>query len=260
MGADDGRVEDQPLQVGVLQGLEQQPPGALPGPAVETLPDGVPVAEAFGQVAPGDAGSGPPQDGVDEEAVVLGQPAGLAGPSRQQVLDAVPVGIRDGVAVRHGRPSVASGEGRSLPKPPRCCPHGLAEKDFPVFMEAKRARLWYPDLTLGTARPDPNLQVGSVQSDVSKLRDERSQRKKDGKEDINCQLIVWGICETDSNQDDPYQFFRDVGNGVLMHQLRWLPLKWQCPSTADIRASKVLLPVVERALWIALAEVDPPTP
>ena len=49
--------------------------------AVEALPDRVPLAEALGQVPPGDPGLGNPQDGVDKQPVVLGQPTGLAGPT-----------------------------------------------------------------------------------------------------------------------------------------------------------------------------------
>jgi hypothetical protein len=45
------------------------------------------VAEPFGQVRPGGAGAGDPQDGVQEAAVILGHTAVLAGLARQQVLD-----------------------------------------------------------------------------------------------------------------------------------------------------------------------------
>src|SRR5262245_64915338 len=92
VGADDGRVEDEPLQVGVLEGLEDPLPGALPRPAVEAPPHGVPLAEAFGQITPGRARLGDPQDGVEDQAIVLGGPAGLAGASGQQVLDPFPIG------------------------------------------------------------------------------------------------------------------------------------------------------------------------
>src|SRR6516162_5114400 len=128
VGADDGGVEDEPLQVGVLQGLEDPLPGALLGPAVEAPPHGVPVAEALGEVAPGGAGLGDPQDGVEEEPVVPGGPAGLAGPPGQPVLDPLPVGVRDRMAVRHDRPSVAGAKARLSPKLPSPCPHDLDQE------------------------------------------------------------------------------------------------------------------------------------
>jgi len=98
VGADDGGVEDQPLQVRVLQGLKHDLPGALLGPAVEALPDRVPAAEALRQVAPGGAGLGDPQDRVEEQAVVFGLPAALSRATGQKILNAVPIGVRDGMA------------------------------------------------------------------------------------------------------------------------------------------------------------------
>jgi hypothetical protein len=55
------------------------------------------VPEAFGQVAPGDAGLGHVQNRIDEASIVLGEPTSLSGPARQQVLDTVPIGIRNRV-------------------------------------------------------------------------------------------------------------------------------------------------------------------
>src|SRR5690554_2781925 len=47
MGSNRGRVDHQPFQVGLLQGLEDTGPDALLGPAVEALEDTVPVAVAL---------------------------------------------------------------------------------------------------------------------------------------------------------------------------------------------------------------------
>jgi hypothetical protein len=101
VGSDHGTVEDQPLQVGVLQGLEDPEPDPLGGPAIEPLPHRVPLAESFGDVAPGGSGLADPEDGVDEEAVVLGGDAGVADLAGEEVLDPFPVVIRYGVTV-HG--------------------------------------------------------------------------------------------------------------------------------------------------------------
>ena len=101
MGPDHGAVEDQPLQVGVLQLLEDPEPDALGGPAIEPLPHRVPLAEALGDVAPGGAGLADPEHGIDEETIVLGGDAGVAGPAGEEVLDPFPVFIRYRVAT-HG--------------------------------------------------------------------------------------------------------------------------------------------------------------
>jgi hypothetical protein len=125
----------------------------------------------------------------------------------------------------------------------------LTELPFPVFMEAKRARLWQPNLPEGTADKEA-LQVNEVKADVDKLRKEKNAWQNE----LNCQLLVWGVYEEDT-KDDPYQFFQQVGTGVQIHQLRWLPLKWPVPSADDIRKGEQRFPSVESALWIALAEV-----
>src|SRR5262245_23326616 len=125
VGPHGGGVEDQHVQVGVAQGRQDRVPAARLGPAVEPPPLAVAVAEALGQVGPGGAGTGDPQDGVEEAAVVLCDAPVLAVLAGQQVLDAVPVGVRNGVAGEHGRPSVAREQGRHLPIPPISCPYDL---------------------------------------------------------------------------------------------------------------------------------------
>ena len=97
-------------QVGILQRLEGPPPDALAGPAVEPPPGRVPVAEPLGQVAPRGPRAGDPEDGIDEEAVVLGDLAVLARSAGEEVLDAVPIVVRDGVAVPHGGSSLGSAQ------------------------------------------------------------------------------------------------------------------------------------------------------
>ena len=102
MGPDHGAIEDQPLQVGVLQHLEDPVPDPLGGPAIEPLPHRVPFAEAFGDVAPGGPGLADPEDGVDEQTVIFGGDAGVARPPGQEVLDPFPVFIRYLMATHGG--------------------------------------------------------------------------------------------------------------------------------------------------------------
>ena len=70
---------DDPL---LLQCREQALDRAVPGPAVEPLVDGDPLAIAVGQVPPRGPGAAHPQQGVDERVVVDRHVAPLA---RQQV-------------------------------------------------------------------------------------------------------------------------------------------------------------------------------
>jgi hypothetical protein len=93
VGPDHGAVEDQPLQIGVFHLLEDPGPDALGGPAIEPSPHRVPLAESLGDVSPGGSGLADPEDGVDEESVVLGGNAGVAGPAGEEVFDSFPVFI-----------------------------------------------------------------------------------------------------------------------------------------------------------------------
>jgi len=101
VGSDHGTVEDQPLQVGVLQLLEDPKPDSFGGPAIEPPPDRIPVPKAFGKITPGSPGLGDPEDGVDEETVVRGGHTGVVNLAGKEVLDAFPVFIRYLVAT-HG--------------------------------------------------------------------------------------------------------------------------------------------------------------
>ena len=107
MRTDGGRVEDQQVEVGVAEGSQDRVPSPGLGPAVEAAPGAVPGPEPLREVAPGDAGAGDVQHGVDKEPVVPGGAAMLPGPAGQEVLDPVPDGVGDRVAGSHGWPSVA---------------------------------------------------------------------------------------------------------------------------------------------------------
>ena len=98
MGPDDGGVENGAGLVDLYgEFLEESLPDARPGPAGESVVDGFPGAEAFGQVAPGDASLGSPDDGVDEIAVpALGNGACT---DRKKRLDALPLSIGEFVSV-----------------------------------------------------------------------------------------------------------------------------------------------------------------
>ena len=79
-----GRVEQEPLEVGGLDGLEERGPDAGGRPAVEALEDRVPASERGRERAPRDAGPGDPDDGVEEVPVVVVGAAAGARPARDE--------------------------------------------------------------------------------------------------------------------------------------------------------------------------------
>jgi hypothetical protein len=99
------RVEEEPVEVGVLGRVEEAVPDAGPAPSVEPPPDGVPAPEFGWAVAPGPAVACEPVDGVEEAAVVVAGATARAGPSGEERGETVPVGVGDGVA----RPGGAGG-------------------------------------------------------------------------------------------------------------------------------------------------------
>lgn len=85
------------------------------------------MAEAFREIPPGGSRLGHPEHGVDEQPVLLGRDAGVAGLSGQEIPNPLPVLILDLMA-SHGRPSRSPTPGIPLPvllKTSRYCPHGL---------------------------------------------------------------------------------------------------------------------------------------
>jgi hypothetical protein len=128
VGADHGGVQDQPLQVGIAQDGHHPRPDALGRPAVEAPPLAIPVAEPLGKITPRGARAGHPKDGIEESSVVFGDTAVLARLAGEQVLDTVPIGIRNLVATTHNRSSVTDTKDRGLPELPTCCPHDLGDR------------------------------------------------------------------------------------------------------------------------------------
>ena len=102
MGSHDGGVDHGPLVVGVLsQGAQHAQPHAGAAPARVAQMHDTKVAKVGGQIAPRDACAVAVEHGVDEQAVVAGCGPGLTGLAGQQVLDALPLGITEGVALCH---------------------------------------------------------------------------------------------------------------------------------------------------------------
>lgn len=123
-----------------------------------------------------------------------------------------------------------------------------------VFIEAKRARRWSTQISTGSLEPTSAL-VHRVKEDVEKLRCEMKTQQDKGTE-VHCHLLVWNIYENPS--DAPLEFFKKLQDpDVVVHQVRWLPISWTCPTYEEVIAGTVEPPRVTKSLWVALAEVFP---
>jgi hypothetical protein len=92
----DGAVEHRVFVVGInhQQGKNAVPHAAF-GSATVSPVRVVPIAEAFRKIAPGNAGSIAVEHGIDEKAVIRRRYADRTRPSRQFVLDPVPLVIAE---------------------------------------------------------------------------------------------------------------------------------------------------------------------
>ncbi len=143
MGSNDGAVNDEPFQVGVLERLKNPLPDPLLRPAVEPPPHAVPQSEPLGQVPPRSARLANPKDSIDEEAVVLGGDTRVASLAGEERMETTPRFVADLMTSQCGR-SVAQKSSvqvmGSLRKLPEFCPHGLANKDAWLRLDHQRAR------------------------------------------------------------------------------------------------------------------------
>src|SRR6185369_8753429 len=103
VGADDGGIQQQHTEIRILQVLQDgaKHPGLTP--AIEALKNAVPIAKPFGQITPRGTGLGNPQNGIHKQAIILGRHARVAFLAGQQVLDGLPLLIRDFMASQHER-------------------------------------------------------------------------------------------------------------------------------------------------------------
>ena len=71
VGAYDGGVDHHVFVVVITgQKLENTLENATLGPSIEALIDDLPVTKPFGQITPGNAGSKPVEDRLDEQSIV----------------------------------------------------------------------------------------------------------------------------------------------------------------------------------------------
>jgi len=102
MCPDNGRVEQQGLQVGQTNGKEHPFPNAALGPPVEALINRIPLAVTLGQVPPRRACPGNPNDPIHKPAIVLAMSTWISFLAGQKVLDQNPLLVREFVAAHGG--------------------------------------------------------------------------------------------------------------------------------------------------------------
>ena len=90
----DRGIEHHPLQIGVLQCVEDLLPNPFLGPAIEPLKDTVPVAESFRQVAPRCSRASDPQHRLHEQSIVVAAAPRTPRPTRQQSFHSLPLLVR----------------------------------------------------------------------------------------------------------------------------------------------------------------------
>jgi hypothetical protein len=92
MSAHDRGVDHHVFVVVVArQHLENTLENPAPGPSVEALVDDLPISEALRQIAPRDTSPISVQNCIDEQSIVGRGAADMALPSRQKILDPIPL-------------------------------------------------------------------------------------------------------------------------------------------------------------------------
>jgi len=90
---DAGGIQLQFFQVYITERLGEALPDASFAPTIETPPNAVPVAEAFGEISPGDACFSDEKHGIDEEAIVFAAAPSVCFFTCDERFDLVPLRI-----------------------------------------------------------------------------------------------------------------------------------------------------------------------
>jgi hypothetical protein len=118
MSLHDGAVDHRVFVVGIGGEMVEDPfPGAGFGPAAEAPVSVLPVAEAFRQIAPGNAGEVAIQHRFDEQAVICCGHPDRTLLARQQVLDPVPLLVAKSISAhRSARSKLTVDESKNAPR------------------------------------------------------------------------------------------------------------------------------------------------
>lgn len=123
---------------------------------------------------------------------------------------------------------------------------------WPSFVEAKRARLWYPVLVNGTQRLGPS-QLSAIQRDIKKLRCEIRYRIENGRPQIYGHILLWGIYGNRTKGDSPTDILKKLSRNdenLELHSIRSFPVNWEIENRNDFEIPKVTM-----VLWLMLVEV-----
>lgn len=105
----DGRVDHGVFIVRILgQGLENTLPHTAAAPSHMAQMHHAEIAQALGQVTPGNTGTVAIEHDIDEQPVVLGGRSNVSSPAGQQVLDLAPLAICQGISANHAPDNAAS--------------------------------------------------------------------------------------------------------------------------------------------------------
>lgn len=100
--ANDGGIDLQFFQVAFLKFCNDGRPSTALGPTIETLIDGVPVAEAYRQITPRNASFLEEEDGIDEESIIRSSDPAVACFAGEQCFDAVVLSVTQSMtSTRH---------------------------------------------------------------------------------------------------------------------------------------------------------------
>jgi hypothetical protein len=123
---------------------------------------------------------------------------------------------------------------------------------WPSFVEAKRARLWYPALSKKRQRFGPS-QLPAIRRDIEKLRREIRYRTKNRRPQIYGHILVWGIYSDGKKGDSPTDLLKALqrtDQNLELHSVRSIPISW----TQENRDA-FEIPKVTMVLWLLLVEV-----
>jgi hypothetical protein len=123
---------------------------------------------------------------------------------------------------------------------------------WPSFVEAKRARLWYPTLSTGRRRLGPS-QLPAIRRDIKKLRREIRYRIKKRMPQIYGHILVWGIYGAGKKGDSPTDFLKTLkrtDKNLELRSVRSFPMDW-----AQENRDAFEIPKVTMVLWLILVEV-----
>ena len=128
---------------------------------------------------------------------------------------------------------------------------GEAHKE--IWIEAKRAHRYTPDLTTGDVnRKEDNFSL--INDDIAALRAEQDHRDKNNSNtNIIPYVLMWGIY-LEQRDNNPDAVPDNILSMLTPRQIVWFPTSWSPPSSNSLRLDHP--PLVNRWCWVALYQVN----